>query len=167
VLPRNEGALWRGRRCKAGQAASPLSALVLLLLAGALRADPPGVVERLRRLGADVGQDHSRPGLPVDLVVLRPAAGDADLAGLCELRRLGFLELAETGVTDDGLRLVSELRALRTLRLNGAAGVTDEGLRHLEAMAGLKVLDLRGCPNVTDEGVARLKKALPRCRVVR
>ena len=44
--------------------------------------------------------------------------------------------------------------------------VSDAGLRHLEGMAGLERLSLQDCPNVTEAGVARLRQALPRCRIM-
>ena len=145
--------------------ATALSALALLLLAaGALRADPPGVVERIEREGGQVRRGG--PGGRVSVVRMPNRAGDADLAGLCELRGLEVLVFLDPLVSDDGLRSVSELRQLRHLALL-RAGVTDEGLRHLEALTGLKQLDLYKCPYVTDGGVARLKKALPGCTINR
>ena len=41
--------------------ATVLSALALLLAAGALRADPPGVVERLEKAGATVARRGEGP----------------------------------------------------------------------------------------------------------
>jgi hypothetical protein len=113
---------------------------VLLATAGALRADPPGVLERIEKGGGSVHRDD--PGGRVYGVRLPPRATDADLLGLCELRQL------------------------RGLNLN-RSGVTDEGPRALEAMPGLRTLDLTDCPNVTDGGVARLRKALPGWEVYR
>jgi len=122
--------------------ATTLSALVLLVLAGALRADPPGVVERIEKAGGKVRRVGDGPGAPVLVAWMPPGATDADLAGLCELRSLGALSLAGSHVTDAGLDRVAELR-------------------------GLRELNLLGCPGVTAEGAARLRKALPGCEVYR
>jgi hypothetical protein len=93
-------------------------------------------------------------------------ATDADPRDLCAPRGPEVLDLAEAGLTDDGLRRVGGLRRLRRLRLPGTA-VTDAGLRHLEAMGGLEAVHLCACPGVTKEGVERLRKALPGCEVYR
>ncbi len=144
--------------------AATLSALALLLAAGGLRADPPGVVGRIEKGGGEVSRDG--PGGRVDMVLLTPSATDADLAGLCELRAMHSLWLTDARVSADGLRAVAGLPRLRNLYLQGD-NVTDAGLRHLEAMQGLRVLRVDGCPNVTEAGVERLKKALPGCKVYR
>jgi eukaryotic-like serine/threonine-protein kinase len=91
---------------------------------------------------------------------------DSDLGDLCELRGLFYLNLSNTRVTDNGLRLVSDFRELQILGLAGTA-VTDEGLRHIESWSNLRFLSLHQCPNTTDAGVARLQKALPKCQIER
>jgi hypothetical protein len=142
-----------------------LSALALLLvLSGALRADPPGVVERIEKGGGEVRRGGA--GGRADMVVLGRGATDADLAGLCELRELEILALSGSRVTDDGLRTIAALRSVRGLSLE-SDDITDAGLRHLEALNTLEVLLLARCTKVTDAGVARLKKALPRCDIHR
>ena len=171
--------------------ASVLSALALLLVTAAVRADPPGAVDRILMAGGFVGTVNDDAGSPVDRVELGRDATDADLAGLCELRHLQSLYLRHTHVTEDGLRAVAGLPRLRRLGLCGAnvtdqglghlgamrglkelevfkcPNVTDQGLRHLEALSQLESLDLRGCPKVTDQGVGRLRKALPNCEIRR
>jgi hypothetical protein len=142
-----------------------LSALTLLL-AYACQAGERDIADRLRCRGAEVGRADGRPGSPVTRVTMPEQASDADLSELCELRRLAFLDLSRTGVSDDGLAAVASLRCLDYLILSRTR-ITDAGLRHLERMDRLHVLLLRDCPNVTDAGVARLKKALPGCRIVR
>src|SRR5262245_46374294 len=138
-----------------------LSALAMLLSAGAARADPPGVVERIRAKGGMASQNG--PTDPVYRVDLRGnGVADADLAGLCELHGLAVLALWDTQVSDEGLRAVAGLRQVKFLFLQGDY-VTDAGLRHLEGMDGLNGLSIGACPHVTDEAVARLRKALPRC----
>jgi hypothetical protein len=141
-----------------------LSALALLLAAGPASADPPWVVERIIMAGGFVGTVKDDAASPVDRVELGADATDADLAGLCELRRLG---LCGANVTDEGLGRLGAMGGLRELELFKCPNVTDAGLRHLEAAKGLQLLDLRGCPNVTAEGAARLQRALPGCKIVR
>ena len=54
--------------------AHALSALALLALAGTLRADPPGVVERIEREGGRVRRDG--PGGQVRIVQMPNKAGE-------------------------------------------------------------------------------------------
>jgi hypothetical protein len=122
--------------------------------------------ERILRGGGLVDRGGVDPGTQVTAVRLPNGAGDADLAGLCELRGLETLLFVQPRLTDDGLRSVAELRQLRRLVLV-KADVSDAGLRHLEALGRLEQLDLRGCPNVTEAGVERLRKALPGCTINR
>jgi hypothetical protein len=96
------------------------------------------------------------------MVFLPDTNTDAYLGDLCELRNLDGLDVSGTKITDNGLRLVSQLPGLKELRLSRTK-ITDKGLRHLESMKGLKELRLFECPDITPEGVARLKKALPGC----
>jgi hypothetical protein len=143
-----------------------LSALALLLTVGALRADPPGVVERIEKGGGQVFRAGKGPAAGrVDGVRMPRKATDASLDGLCELRLLWGLDLSDTEITDAGLARVAELRQLSLLLLQ-RTGVRDAGLRHLEALGELEELDRRRCPNVTPEGVGRLRKALPGCEII-
>jgi hypothetical protein len=137
---------------------SALSALGLLLAASGLRADPPGVAERIEKNGGEASRDP-RTGQVTELE-LPPSATDADLAVLCELRGLRLLALDGTRLTDEGLRAVAGLPQVTELILFGGT-FTDAGLRHLGAMRGLRRLTLWHCPNVTAEGVARLRMARP------
>jgi internalin A len=63
------------------------------------------------------------------------------LEQLKNLTRLRWLYLVDTAVTDAGLLYLKDLSALRELQLEGT--------------------------KVTDAGHARLKRALPRCHIVR
>jgi hypothetical protein len=112
------------------------------------------IVKRIEGAGGRAGGNHSD-------VRMAPSTSDADLCDLCELPSLRCLELF-----DKGMSTLSNLRWLEDLRIK-RAGITDEGLRHFEAMANLRNLYLPNCPNVTDEGIARLKKALPNCKIYR
>ncbi len=91
---------------------------------------------------------------------------DTQLKIVARVRGLEALCLWETAVTDEGLAELTRLLNLHVFCLRGTA-FTDAGLRHLEGMRGLTSLDLRACPNTTDVGVARLKKALPNCKIYR
>jgi hypothetical protein len=137
-----------------------LSALVLLLVAALLRADPPGVVERFEANGGNVIRDPTRQAI---YLMLPRSATDDDLAVLCELRGLKSLVLFGTRVTDAGLRTIAGLPQAEFLALLGDT-FPDDGLRNLEGMRGLREIRL-GCPNVTAAGVERLRKALPDCYI--
>jgi hypothetical protein len=67
------------------------------------------------------------------------AVGDAGLVHLAKLPRLNVLNLSKTRISDAGLPTLEELKTLRLLRLDGT--------------------------RVTAEGVARLRRALPDCKI--
>ena len=122
------------------------------------------ILERIKAAGGWVNKNLYFTG---ELTVSFPdTTTDGDLGELCELRAVYDLRLAEARISDKGLRTVSELRELHHLDLC-STGVTDEGLRHLKLLSNLEELDLRDCPDITAEGVARLKKALPNCKIIR
>lgn len=82
-----------------------------------------------------------------------------------DLEKLKGLTLIEAGTTDAGLEHVRTLKNLERLALE-SANITDAGLKHLEALKNLKMLyfDSAQC---TEAAVESLRKALPKCEVVR
>jgi hypothetical protein len=76
--------------------------------------------------------------------------------------RIAVLNLADTRVTDEGLR--SLLPVVRTLDLSRTL-VTDAGLAHLEGFRGLRDLNLTGTA-VTEGAIAKLQQLLPNCMIV-
>jgi hypothetical protein len=113
-------------------------------------------------------------------------------AGLTHLARLPLRDLSLVGprVSDAGVKGVSALTGLTSLCLCSAPAVTDRGLKHLAPLTQLTSLNLF-CTSVSDAGVkhlgaltkldrlyvwetrvteagaARLRLALPNCKVVR
>ena len=66
-------------------------------------------------------------------------------------------------MTDEGLKYLTKLRALKSLDLSETE-VTDEGLKYLAKLKTLKSLDLNKT-EVTEEGVTALEQALPSCKI--
>jgi hypothetical protein len=170
----------------------PALALLLVVLAGGVRAGELETVAALQKIGARILRDQKQPGSPVVGVDLGGVSGarDADLRQLTVFPRLSFLGLSGTGVTDRGLKDLAALKQLQVLVLS-RCGVTDRGLKDLAAVPRLRELDLSGCKGVTDMGLqdlaglkdlqklnlkdsgvtdlgaAELKKLLPQCEVLR
>lgn len=90
---------------------------------------------------------------------------DEDLAPLAAFPSLKALALADTRITDAGMKHLERLTDLTYLVLS-FTDVTDTGLEHIKDLRGLRTLVLART-RVTDEGVAKLQQALPNCRVVR
>ncbi len=91
----------------------------------------------------------------------------ANLAYLRDLKKLRVLNLCvshKPDITDEGLAHVAGLTALENLDLFSQE-VTDTGLVHLEGLTALRVLDVRST-KVTAEGTTRLKKKLPKLKLV-
>lgn len=86
--------------------------------------------------------------------------------GLKHLARLPLLEqlhAEKTKVTDAGLAHLAAAPKLRQLFLQNT-GLTDTAVGHLKKLAGLKELHLEGT-GVSDAGRAELKNALPSCQI--
>jgi hypothetical protein len=100
------------------------------------------------------------------------------------------LNLANTCITDASLKYLRPLKNLRSLSLSGCRDVGDAGLKDLASLPNLKALVVNytaitdmGLKNlasvktlervtldrtkVTEAGIQHLRKALPKCRIVR
>jgi WD40 repeat protein/serine/threonine protein kinase len=103
-----------------------------------------------------------------DLEVLNCGRMKLSGSGLVHLQgmtRLQILGLGDTEVTDAALVHLKGLLSMRRLYLNHSR-VTDTGLEHLAVLKNLVELNVTGTA-VTDRGVARLKAALPACKIIR
>lgn len=100
-----------------------------------------------------------------DLALLDNQATSVGLAHAAKIATLRRLDVAHApGVTDEPLRLVSRMPALKEFVL-GSAKVTDVGLMELAASKSLEKLSLRGLELVTPAGVQRLRKARPNLQI--
>lgn len=81
---------------------------------------------------------------------------DDDVAYLQRLKKLKWLTIHFTSVTNDGLERLRNLTCLETLDLSSNRRVTDEGLKHLHGMKNLMALCLSET-RVTDSGLAYLR----------
>ncbi len=72
-------------------------------------------------------------------------------------KNLEYLSIgSNSGITDDGVNKLMDLKKLRVLRLS-ADRVSDDGLRRVEQLKDLRVLDLNGT-DITDKTVARVSR---------
>ena len=90
---------------------------------------------------------------------------DAGLKELAGLTRLSALDLANDKVTDAGLKTLSGLTSLTALDLS-FTDVSDAGLKELAGLKDLVSLRLEST-KVTDAGMQELRKALPKCNIVK
>ncbi len=82
---------------------------------------------------------------------------DTDLALLLPLKeQLLWLNLGRTKITDEGLKVIAQLPALRQVHLNNTA-ISDAGLQHLTSLSELNYLNLVGT-KLTDVGLTHLAK---------
>lgn len=99
---------------------------------------------------------ESEPWLQVNASLAGSAFGDAELAQLETLSsNLRWLNLAGTGITEEGVKRVSKMRNLTRLHLERTA-LTDAALLHLQPLSELEYLNLYGT-QVTDAGLASLR----------
>lgn len=153
------------------------------------RAKHEQAVKAIRQLGGKVGEATrvdprtARVGFVTHVYLGKDwKGGDAGMAHLADLYRLGKLHLVgapvgneglkqvrlqdltslvlyETKVTDAGLAVLAACPQLEDLRLEGTLGgkeLSDAGLEHLRRLAGLKTLWLYG-PGFTDRALDVLK----------
>src|ERR1700686_4608064 len=96
-------------------------AAVPLLLASGVHADEERAVAALQKAGATITRDDKLPGRPVvgvkfvgwlaSILFNRPRVTDASLKDLKGLPQLRELNLAETQVTDVGLKELKDLKS--------------------------------------------------------
>lgn len=147
------------------------------------------VIQKLRQSGARVQQISSaEPAMEVSYQLAAQKVTDGSLQGLDLVPNLIWLNLAGTGISDEGLKTVGKLKDLERLHLE-KTGIGDQGLAHLAQLEKLTYLNLYGTKvtdaglmqlanlkqlrriyvwqsQVSDEGIAKLREALPDCRVI-
>ncbi|HWA97476.1 MAG TPA: hypothetical protein VG713_03260, partial [Pirellulales bacterium] len=95
---------------------------------------------------------------------LVPPVSDEALERLTRLPKLIYLRLnGRRCVTDEQLRIVARMPALRTLAIDDSS-ISDVGLQHLAALKSLTKIDARGS-RITAAGVEKLHQALPNCKI--
>jgi len=85
-----------------------------------------------------------------------PGITEKGMEHLAQLTGLRRLDLSDSAITPDVLKMVGELKNLEVLRLR-RTGVTDESLAHLAGLSRLRALDLRNT-NISDEGMQHIAK---------
>lgn len=110
----------------------------------------------LEKLGGKVSRDSSQPKNPVvEVVLMRTAATDRDLAPLEGFKQLQRLNLGLTRVTDAGMAHLRGLESLEELDLS-VTKITDKGLEVIKGLTGLRRLFIaRG--TITGSGLAAAK----------
>lgn len=63
-----------------------------------------------------------------------------------------------TQLTDEGLKHLSGMTAMKRLYFGDCSKITDAGLEHLANLTSMEMLELYGCKKITDQGVAHLSK---------
>jgi hypothetical protein len=89
---------------------------------------------------------------------------DAGVKELLKLQQLEVLHLTGTDVTEKCLDDLIKMRSLRDLSI-GSQHFTDAGIQKLAALTELRSLSISNSIHVTNEGIAKLRKALPNCKV--
>jgi hypothetical protein len=130
---------------------------VLAMLAEGVSPAPPEALAALRGQGAiAMPLDRQTPLVQVNLQLAGKSVDDKALEDLAQVAdQVTWLNLARTGITDDGLAHVAGLKKLTRLHLE-QTDVTDAGLNHLKDLPYLEYLNLYGT-KVTDAGLDHLK----------
>lgn len=107
---------------------------------------------------------HLAPNV-VEVDLSRTKVTDKGLEAIGKLGRLTHLNLNRTEVSDAGIAHLGELRGLRWLNLYGTK-VTDASIEELAKHKKLEALYLWNS-GITSEGADKLRKALPKTKIVR
>ncbi len=116
----------------------------------------------------DFSDDHARLLQPLAQDIVRLDLGDTDIGDdglrvVAHMNQLARLHLERTGITDDGLKHVGQVDTLTYLNLFDTE-VSDRGVEHLSNLDRLEQLFL-GQTEVTEEGVENLEDRLPEANV--
>lgn len=79
----------------------------------------------------------------------------APLAKFGALKQLRYLRLPSSYMQDDNLKYIAGIPGLRALSL-GHAGVSDKGVKNLSNASQLLSLDIADCPKITNESIKTL-----------
>jgi dipeptidyl aminopeptidase/acylaminoacyl peptidase len=97
------------------------------------------------------------------LILKDTGIGDSGLAHLAAMTQLEHLQLSGTHITDTGLQHLVRLPNLSVLYLGNTA-ISDDAVETLARMSSLRHLKIENT-SITADGVARLRAALPNCRI--
>ena len=112
------------------------------------------IIEKIETAGGRVMQISSAdPTREVSFYLAGEKIKDEQLKGLSAVENVIWLNLANTAITNDGLKHISDMK-LTKLHLENT-GIGDEGLMHLKEMKDLTYLNLYAT-SVTDKGLKHL-----------
>lgn len=147
-----------------------------LVIDGASRIDGSGLrvlekldkLERLEISGARrMSEDNLAPvwklkGLESLTISRCPALTFESSAAIGDLAELRRLDISGTGVSDSGVKPVSNLNKLAVLNLSGCASLTNDGLDQLSGMKLLRSLNLKFCSGLEASKFASVMKKFTR-----
>ena len=102
-------------------------------------------------------------GNVIELILADTQITDEGLKEMAKLQRLETLQLSYTRITDAGIKELAKSQQLGTLFLTDTQ-ITDAGLKDVTKLHKLKMLRISGT-KVTKAGVTELKEALPNCKI--
>jgi Leucine-rich repeat (LRR) protein len=104
---------------------------------------------------------------PPDSAVSRAGSGmpEETLKAIAELKDLRTLYLGFSAINADGLRTLGSLDKVEKLGVQGCSRFDDAALAELAKWKSLKYLDVQETP-VTENGLAELRKAKPAVKII-
>ena len=128
----------------------------LVVFCQSTSADEAEAVKALEEAEVTVKRNLVADGSPVEEVDManRIQVPEKLLKLLAEFPKLEVVDLRGSGITDEGLAHLKDLKGLRKLYL-GRTEISDAGLKHIAGLAGLEHLILSES-KVTDAGLKQL-----------
>ena len=121
-------------------------------------ADEAESLKSLKATGAKMQIDDD--GFVVEVDFRGTQIDDAGLGSLAGLRQLTSVTLAETGITDEGLKILGRIATLKQLDLRHCA-ISNAGIAELSGLhdlEDLRLLGTNGATTVDDQGMASVAK---------
>ena len=115
-----------------------------------------GGAESIQEIRAMGGEVVVTLGKVVRINLSSKPVTDVDLETLGQFTDLQSLSLADTTITDDGLRHLALFKRLRELTLSGCPNISGAGLKHLQALRSLYKLQLSGNRQLDNEAIRAL-----------
>jgi Leucine-rich repeat (LRR) protein len=126
-------------------------------------------ISGLRSQYTDEGVSHLRrlSGLKHLELSFNQFLGERALPHITKLRNLESLTLVnDNQIPASSYTVLTNLPVLRKLHIGSNNALKDADLKHLEKLTRLETLDLTYCDRLSGQGVEKLRKALPKTKVI-
>lgn len=136
----------------------------LSLSLGCQESEQEIVAAKLEAVGGVADADGRKDGRVVRITLRGMEVTDDQLDHVVGLERLAHLYLDDSGITNDGIKKISDSSTIEFLSLRNTS-IDDTCVEAISRMKSLKFLYVSET-NLTSRGIRKLQKALPNTRIM-